>query len=475
MAGFADYGDYDGLGLAQLVRDGEVSAGELLQEAIARADRLNDSLNAIVYRYDDMARDAVAGGLPDGPFTGVPFLLKDLHLCMRGTVKSNGSAAWRDDVADHDSTLVERFRNAGLVIFGRTNSPELGLQPVTEPAASGPSRNPWDTARTPGGSSGGSAAAVAAGIVPMAHASDGGGSIRIPASCCGLVGLKPSRARVPNGPDLVEEWAGQSGNFIVSRSVRDSAAMLDAVRGPELGAPYCAPHHPGRFLDAVTEPPDQLRIAVAWRKQGPGEYHVDVLEGLEATVELLEQLGHRVEAAQPDIDGDSAAGALYKIICVDTALDLHRRAEQLKCLVDDLDIEEGTRLTAAAGESLSATEYLAAIRSNHELGRALGHFHQYWDILLAPTLASPPVPVGYISEAPPGEYGERLFNYMGDTALFNQTGQPSLSLPLHWTGSGLPVGMMFSAACGNEALLLRLAGQLEQARPWRERRPPVTA
>jgi amidase len=266
MSGFAEYDNYDGLGLARLVRDGQVSAADLLDEAIARTERVNGELNAVIYKLYDEARAAVNAGLPQGPFCGVPFLLKDLHLLMKGTVRSNGSAMWRGEVADHDSTLVQRYRETGLVIFGKTNSPELGLNPVTEPREFGPSRNPWNTDRTPGGSSGGAGAAVAAGILPFAHASDGGGSIRIPASCCGLVGLKPSRGRVPSGPDKAEGWAGQSTSHVVSRSVRDSAALLDATAGSETGEAYSAPYFSGSFLDAANTEPRPLRIAVSREK-----------------------------------------------------------------------------------------------------------------------------------------------------------------------------------------------------------------
>jgi amidase len=475
MSGFAEYDQYDGLELAKLVQGGQVSAAELLDEAIARTERVNGELNAVIYKLYDEARTAVEARLPSGPFCGVPFLLKDLHLLMQGTVRSNGSAMWRGEVADHDSTLVQRYREAGLVIFGRTNSPELGLNPVTEPREFGPSRNPWNTARTPGGSSGGAGAAVAAGIVPFAHASDGGGSIRIPASCCGLVGLKPSRGRVPFGPDKAEGWAGQSTSHVVSRSVQDSAALLDATAGSESGEAYSAPHFSGTFLDAVSTAPDSLRIAVSREKWGQGDYHEEVLTGLDRTIALLEDLGHRVEDARPDIDGAAAGSALYTVICVSTALTIRQRAAELGCDVEDLDMEDGTRLTIEMGNATTATDYAEAIQMNHRIGRLLGQFHQQYDVLLAPTLSSPPVPVGFISESPPGDYGNRLFSFMGDTGVYNQTGQPSVSLPLHWSTDNLPVGMMFSAAYGNDALLLQLAGQLENAVPWRNRRPPLYA
>jgi amidase/6-aminohexanoate-cyclic-dimer hydrolase len=475
MSGFTEYDNFDGLGLGELVRNGDISATDLLDEAIDRTEQVNGELNAVIDKLYEEARGAITAGLPKGPFYGVPFLVKDLHLLMEGAVTSNGSALWRGVVADHDSTLVRRYREAGLVIFGRTNSPELGLNPVTEPREYGPSRNPWDTNRTPGGSSGGAAAAVAAGILPLAHASDGGGSIRIPASCCGLVGLKPSRGRIPFGPDKAEGWAGQSTSHVVSRSVRDTAAMLDASAGSEAGEAYSAPSHGSTFLDAALMEPGTLRIAVSREKWGRGDYCDEAIAGLDQTVTLLEDLGHRVVEARPDFDGEALGSALFTIICVGTALTIRQRAQELGCTVEELDMEDGTRLSVAMGDAITAADYAEAIQMNQAVGRVMGQFHQQYDVMLAPTLSSPPVPIGYISEALPEEYGNRLFNYMGDNGIYNQTGQPSISLPLQWNAEGLPMGMMFSAAYGNDALLLQLAGQLEKATPWWDRRPLLHA
>jgi amidase len=475
MTGFAQYDEFDGVGLAQLVREGQVTALELLEEAISRTERVNGQLNAVTYKCYDLARDEIAQGLPQGSFAGVPFLLKDLHLFMTGTPTTNGSAMWRGAVADHDSTLVQRYRAAGLVCFGKTNSPELGLMPVTEPAEYGPSRNPWHTDYTPGGSSGGAGAAVAAGIVPMAHASDGGGSIRIPASCCGLVGLKPSRGRIPFGPDKAEGWGGQSSSHIVSRSVRDTAAMLDATAGSEIGEAYAAPAAPASFLDAALTAPRSLLIAVGQHKWGRGEYGNEALAGLEQTVALLEDLGHRVEQARPDFDGEAVAASQFQIISANTALAARQRAAELGCSIDQLAMEDGTRFTVEMGLAVSGADYIAAVQMNQRAGRTLGQFQQHYDVLLAPTLSQPPVAVGYISQAPAAEYADRLFSFMGDAGLYNQTGQPSISLPLHWSSTGLPMGMMFTAAYGNEALLLQLSRQLELARPWAGQRPPLHA
>lgn len=471
MSGFVEYAQYDGLGLAELVRRSEVSATELLDAAIARTEQYNSALNAVTYKLYDQARESIQRGIPEGPYSGVPFLIKDLHLDIKGVVSSQGSNMYHNNVADHDSTLTRRYRQAGLVLFGKTNSPELGLMPVTEPRAFGPSRNPWNTDYTPGGSSGGAGAAVAAGILPVAHASDGGGSIRIPASCCGLVGLKPSRGRTPSGPDKSEGWAGQSSNHVVSRTVRDSAAMLDATSGSEVGEAYSAPHHAGSFLESVSRPPDSLKIAVCFEKWGEGDYSEEVIAGLRHTAELLDSLGHHVEEARPD-PGVSNAGASFTIITANIALAARQRATQLGCNVGDLKMEDGTRFYIELGNAVSATDYIEAVQGNQRAGRLMGEFHQRYDVLLTPTLGSPPVPVGWLSEASQDDYINRLFAFMGDAGTFNQTGQPSISLPLHWSNNRLPVGMMFTSAYGEDALLLQLAGQLEQTQPWWDKRPP---
>ena len=475
MSGFTEYDQYDALGLAELVRTRQVSATELLDEAITRTDKVNDEINAVVYKHYEEARAAIENGLPQGPFTGVPFLLKDLHLLLTGTTTSYGSALFRDQVADHDSTLVARYKQAGLSIFGKTNSPELGLMPVTEPRLFGPTRNPWNPERTPGGSSGGASAAVASGILPMANASDGGGSIRIPASCTGLVGLKPTRGRTPMGPDRGEGWAGQSISHAVTRSVRDTAALLDATTGPESGDPYEPPHHEGTFLADVSRNPGSLRIAYSMSKWGRGEFQPEVISGIEETVRLLTDLGHRVEEAEPEFDREAVGRAVGVIIAANTALAVKLRAEQLGREVNDQDIEPGTRMFMNMAEQISSDVYARAVLANHQAGRALGRFHEQYDVILAPTLAREPVPIGFMTQPPEdGELGP-IDLFMGDTGLFNQTGQPAISLPLCWSENNLPVGMMFAAAFGNDGLLLSLAGQLEKARPWWDRRPPVHA
>jgi amidase len=475
MSGFSDYDQFDGLGLAELVAKREVSADELLEEAISRTEKVNGEINAVVHKHYDEAKSAIASGLPEGPFTGVPFLLKDLHLLLTGTITTYGSAFFKDNQADHDSTLVSRYKKAGLVIFGKTNTPEFGAVPVTEPRLFGATRNPWDLTRTPGGSSGGASASVASGILPMANASDGGGSIRIPASCAGLVGLKPTRGRTPAGPDRGEGWAGQSISHAVTRTVRDSAALLDATTGSEPGDPYHAPHQNSSFLECVTQAPKKLRIAVASEKWGEGDYQPEVSDALQETVSLLQQLGHQVEEAAPDYDREAVGMAAGVIITANTALAVRLRSEQLGREVTDQDIEPLTQALIAAAKGFSAEDYSKAVLANQQAGRALGKFHEDYDIILSPTLSREPVPIGFIMDASEEEFGLKISQFMADTALFNQTGQPSISLPLCWSQNNLPLGMMFTAAFGNDGLLLNLAGQLEKAQPWWDKRPPVHA
>ena len=473
MSAFSDYQEYDGLGLAELVRKGEVTPKELIESAIERADAVNGAINAIVIEQYEDARRAAADGLPEGPFSGVPFLLKNLDVGQAGTRTTSGSRMYEDYVAPHDSTLVARFKAAGFNIFGKTNSPEFGVLPVTEPELHGPSRNPWNTGHTTGGSSGGSGAAVAAGILPVAHASDGGGSIRIPASCNGLVGLKPTRGVNPIGPDAGEAWGGQVVNHVVSRSVRDTAAVLDATMGPEPGNAYCGPHFSGSLLDEVGRDPGRLRIAVSMEKWSQGEYQPEAVAGLEATVKLLEGLGHTVEEAQPNLDFEQLTSASSIIAAVSTALLCQMRAEELGVTTDELPMEDGTRMLLTLGALVGATDYPRAVQTNHLAGFEMARFHETYDLLLLPTMASEPVPVGYFKGGDENDLIERLGAFMGETMLCNQTGQPAISLPLHWSDNGLPLGMMFSAAFGGEPLLLRLAGQLEQAQPWWDKRPPL--
>ncbi|HLW90784.1 MAG TPA: amidase [Roseiarcus sp.] len=465
--------DYDALGLAELVRRREVSPTELLDAAIARLDAVEPKINAVPVRHDDFARKQIAQGLPEGPFRGVPFLLKDLSM-LAGTRTTYGSRAYRDYVADHSNTLVERHLKCGFTIFGKTVTPEFGLSFSSEAVLHGPARNPWNLDHSTGGSSGGAAAVVAARVLPLVHATDGGGSIRVPASCCGVFGLKPTRARTPFGPDRMEGWAGLSVGHAVSISVRDSAALLDAVAGPELGSPY-APTPPERaYLSEVGRDPGRLRIAFADRPPDGSAIDPEVAAATRETAALLESLGCRVEEKAPMLTIDAAA-AIRAIASANLAVTVNQRAAELGRALTLDDLEYVTFAMAGLGAKTSAPDYVAATVAVHQVGRQLAQFFVDFDVFLAPTLCLPPLKLGELDMMSKDleAYGRLIGRYAPMTAAFNMSGQPSMSVPLAWTKSGLPIGMMFSARYGDEATLFRLAGQLEQARPWRGRRPPV--
>jgi amidase len=499
MATISEYDDLDALDLAGLVRRREVSPAELLEEAIARAERVNPRINAVIRPLYEEGRRQAQGPLDDGRFRGVPFLLKDLQAGMAGSSVTFGSRFLAEFKAPHDDTLVERYRRAGLVFFGRTNTPEFGLHPYTEPRFYGPTRNPWNTDHTPGGSSGGAAAAVAAGIVPLAHASDGGGSIRIPAACCGLFGLKPTRARTPCGPDFSELWRGLSIDHCISRTVRDSAALLDATAGPESCAPYHAPAQERPFTSELGVSPGRLRIA--FTKKGHlsrAPLHPDCAAAVDDAARLLEGLGHQVEEADLDLEVEQFARDFFLLIAVDIAAGY----EQLSKLVGHRprrgEIETDTALMAMIGRQQSAMHAALARDRQAEAARLVSRFFQRHDVLLSPTLGRPPVRVGELiprgAEAAlrdtvvaghlsfllrlPGVVTasvRRIFEFVPFTPLANVTGQPSMNVPLHWNAAGLPIGTLFTGRFGEEATLFRLAAQLEAARPWKQRRPPVHA
>ena len=477
MSAFEQYEAYDGLGLAELVRRGETTAGELLDAAVERMDARNPRINAIVRPMLEEARAAIAAGLPDGPYRGVPFLLKDLHALYEGVPTSNGSALFRDAAADHDSELVARYRRAGLVIFGKTNTPELGLSCSTEPRLFGPTRNPWSLAHSAGGSSGGAAAAVAARIVPAAHASDGGGSIRIPASCCGLFGLKPTRGRNPQGPDAGEGWSGMSAQHVVSLTVRDGAALLDATHGPAPGDPYAAPPPERSFLSEVGAPTGRLRVALAVDPPSGVAIDPECERAARETAQLCSDLGHQVDEVHPDVDAGALRRGTSVIIGANVAAVCEARAKELGRELSQDDVEKMTWTLLQLGRGASATDYATALKTLHLTGRRLGRFFEDHDVLLTPMLAVPPIELGILdmmSEDLPA-YLEALGALTAWSQLFNATGQPAMSLPLHWTPGGLPVGVHFAGGFGDEATLLRLAAQLEEARPWIDRRPPLLA
>jgi amidase len=499
MSKIREYDKLDALDLATLVRRREVSAAELLEEAIARTERVNPQINAVIAKLYEEARLQAQAPLEDGRFKGVPFLLKDLQAAMAGAPVSFGSRFLAGFKADHDNTLVERYRRAGLVIFGRTNTPEFGLTPFTEPAYYGPTRNPWNLARTPGGSSGGAAAAVAAGIIPVAHASDGGGSIRIPAACCGLFGLKPTRGRTPCGPDFSELWRGLAIDHVISRSVRDSAAMLDATAGPEWCSPYHAPAQERPFLNELGVSPGRLRVAFTKKGHLSGRpIHPDCAAAVDDVARLMAGLGHQVEEADLDLDAEQFARDFFLLLTVDIAAGY----EQLSRLVGHRprrgEIETDTALMAMIGRQQRALDAALARDRQLEMARQAMRFFQRYDVLLSPTLGTPPVRIGeliprgaehYLRQLVatarfsgllrlPGVVAasvSRIFDFVPFTPLANVTGQPSMNVPLHWNAEGLPVGTMFTARFGEEATLLRLAAQLEAARPWKDRRPPVHA
>jgi len=477
MAGLSDYRDHDGLGLASLVRQGDATPRDLLDAAIARANAVDPALNALSQKLYDFGERMLTDLPAGGAFYGVPFLLKDISAMLAGTVTTNGSELFADCMATSDSTLVERYKRAGVVIFGKTTTPEMAIAASTESSFCGTTRNPWDLDRTAGGSSGGAAAAVAAGIVPVAHASDGGGSIRIPSSCCGLFGLKPSRARTPNGPFVGEGWGSLSVTHVVSRSVRDSAAMLDATHGPAPGDPYCAPYYGGRFLDEVSTPPGKLRIAFQRAPLSGVGVAPECAQAAEEAARLLESLGHTVEEAQPPGDWEELGQALWVLVASNVSRTVKRRAAELGRPASPDDVDRTIWSAIAFSETLPIEAYPDAMLAIHLQGRRMADFHSRYDVVMSPTLAQPPVPLGLQHTNNPDQdaYRESLLGFTPFTALFNLTGQPSMSVPLHWSDAGLPVGVMFSAPFGDEATLLRLAGQLEQAQPWFHRVPGAFA
>jgi len=497
MDGFHEYDRYDGLGLAELVRRKEISPAELVEEAIRRIETVNPQINAVIHPMYDLARQQVQQGLPEGPFRGVPFLLKDLLVYYAGVPTRSGSRFFRDFVPDHDSEIVRRYRQAGVVVLGKTNTPELGLVPYTEPVLFGPSRNPWDLSRTTGGSSGGSGAAVAARLVPVAHGNDGGGSIRIPASCCGVFGLKPTRGRTPMGPDIGEAWRGMAINHVLTLSVRDSAAMLDATAGPDVGAPYIIPPPQRPFLEEVGRDPGRLRIAFTARPLLPGTVHPDCVRGVEETARLCQDLGHIVEEAAPQIDGHTFARDFLTMVCAETRADIEEGEPLTGRKARYGEFEPATWALGLLGRQISAGEYSCALRALQRAARQVGQFFETYDVLLTPTLATPPMEIGWLQPTGVKAFAlkllgslnagallnklagiealaEEVFAFIPFTPVFNVTGQPAMSVPLVWNDAGLPIGMHFVARFGEEATLFRLAAQLERARPWFDRRPPAS-
>lgn len=496
---FEEYVKHDATALAELVRAGEVTPGELLETAIARADAVNPHLNAIVTPLYDKGR-AMANQLPEtGPFRGVPFLLKDLEFEWAGTPMKSGCKGYKNYVSTTDSELIKRLKAAGLVFFGKTNTPEFGLTPYTESTLYGPARNPWKTTHSPGGSSGGSAVAVASGIVPAATASDGGGSIRIPASCCGLFGLKPSRGRITLGPRYGELWNGAVTAHALTRSVRDSARLLDVVAGgpsyrPLPGDPYGIAPPVRPFADEVNREPGSLRIAYATQALMPSQTIDPVcIKAVQETARLLESLGHTVEEVPLPYEKTLVTQAFFLSVLSETAATLRDLGTYLGRPVRRDDVELNTWAQARLAEGFSAADAAYQKRRWNTLNRSMGQLHETYDLFLTPTLPRPPIAIGTFQNTDAekrllklvdslgglkymngtktvNDLAERSLGYISFAVITNMTGQPSMSVPLYWSNegssAGLPIGVMFAARQGDEATLLRLAGQLEQERPW---------
>ncbi|MEW6775115.1 MAG: amidase [Bdellovibrionota bacterium] len=498
MPAFTDYSSYDGLGLADLVKRKEVTPLELVEAAIERIEKANPQINAVIHKLYDRARSQAKGELPHGPFAGVPFILKDLQSALAGEPLESGSRFYKGYKPSQNSELVNRYLAAGVIVVGKASTPEFGLIPTTEPEAFGPTRNPWDMSRTTGGSSGGSAAAVASRMVPLAGGGDGGGSIRIPSSCCGLFGLKPTRGRTPVGPLEAESWHGFAIEHVLTRSVRDSAAMLDAICGPYVGDFHYLPKPERPFLGELTQFTGRFRIAASAKPLLPSKgVHPDCLAAFEETVKLLKELGHEVIEDAPAVDALAFGRAFVSMVGGSTALGVRNAEANTGRKAHRGDFEVQTWLARKLGEALTAGEYLLAVQSIQKMCRDVLHFSENYDLILNPTLSKPPPKLGFLhpqgaqavveslaaalpvgslvkSKALLDDAAAQAFAFVPWTPVYNATGQPSMSVPLHWNKEGLPIGMMFTAKFGQEATLYRLAAQLEQARPWKDKKPPVS-
>jgi amidase len=494
MAGFAEYEQYDGLGLAELVREKKITPHELCEEAISRIEKINPALNAVVTPMFDIGRYAAQNPLPEGPFAGVPFLLKDLIGAYAGVKLTWGCRAYKDYVPDFDSELVKRFKKTGVITLGKTNTPEFGLMGITEPELFGPTRNPWNIDYTPGGSSGGSAAAVASGMVPIASGGDGGGSIRIPSCYCGLVGLKPTRGRTPTGPTFGKLWQGATVEHVLTRSVRDCAAMLDATQGADAGAPYIVPLPPRPYSEEINREPGSLKIAFNTESPLGTGTHDDCREAVLKTVKLLQDLGHKVEEAKPQLDGIKLANSYFMLYFGEIAADIELAKSVLKKKVGKKDFELTTWFFGWLGRCYNAGDFVSAMREWDIAARIMGQFNLKYDLYLTPTVAYPAAKIGELLPKPVEKAAMEIISFLklGSlakasgmvnkiaiqtlaktpfTQLANFTGQPAINLPLHWDKDGMPCGVQFIAPFGDEATLFRLAAQLEKAQPWFNKRP----
>ena len=472
MNGFAEYEQYDAMGLAALISAGEVSAAEVLDAAIERIEARNPALNAVVLRLDESARARAADPLP-GPFSGVPFLLKDLGVQVDGVTITNGCRLFADNVCVKDSTLVSRYRSSGLVFAGITSTAEFGLAGETAPELFGPTINPWDSTRSAGGSSGGAAVAVASGMLPAAHANDGGGSIRIPSSCCGVFGLKTTRGRNPIGPDVGEGWNGLSTQNVISRTVRDTAALLDVSHGPEAGDPYAAPRFDGSFLAGLSEPIGPLRIALQTVTHFGEPIHPAVEAVVRRTASMLESLGHHVTEARPSFDHEALKWDMFTIVGCNAANAIDGKVAALGRPLAPGDVEPITELWLERCRATRGTDLARAVTAVHMVARSIGRFFESYDILLTPTMPTPPLPLQTIDMqgSDLDAYYDSLWSNNTFTTLYNCVGVPAASIPAGFV-DGLPVGIQVAAPLGEEMRLLRLAAQLEAAAPWAQQRPP---
>jgi amidase len=491
-----EYDALDATALAERVRRKEVHPTELVEEAISRIEALNPKLNAVVHKMYEQARRAASGPLPEGPFAGVPFLVKDFDAYVAGEPYTGSCRAMVGFVPQQGAEIVARYRRAGVIFVGKTNTPELAILGTTESELRGPARNPWSLEHSTGGSSGGSAASVAARIVPMAHGGDGGGSIRIPASSCGLVGLKPTRARNPVGPFIGEAWGGFVQQHVLTLSVRDCAAMLDATQGPEAGAPYVAPPPARSFLEEVGAAPGRLRIAFSTTPRFGTRIHPDCVDAVRDAARLCQELGHEVVEAEPRLERDELIRAYLVTVAASVAVELDDMVRLTGKAATPDDIEPTTWAMGQMGNLLSAADLQRARHAMHHAGRQMATFMEHHDVFLDATLAFPPVHIGELALKPAEVAGLAVLRRLPvrvaflklldalaanslertpNTQLCNMTGQPAMSVPLHWNAEGLPIGVQLAARFGEEATLFRLAAQLEQARPWMERRPPVVA
>jgi len=477
MISRTDYSSYDGLGLASLVARKEVTAKELLDTALAAVAKVNPKLNAVLQTLPEMAAREIAAQAPTGPFAGVPFVIKELVLHAKNVRLDSGCRLAQGAVPAEDSELMARFRRAGLVLIGTTQTPELGYNPTTETVLFGPVHNPWDLSRSAGGSSGGSGAAVAAGIVPVAHANDGGGSIRIPASCGGLVGLKPTRDRVPTCPDYADPLCGLAIEFAVTRTVRDAAALLDAVAGPDVGAPAMIAPPARPYAKEVGEAPGRLRIAWTATPASGEKIDPECVKAVHDTVRTLEGLGHTMIEGGPKYDWDAFLANVHMIWAAFTALSVDSAAKSLGRKPGPDNLEAVTLACYEDGKRITALDLLNSLSFGNTLSRSVGAFFETVDALVTPTMARPAAPLGEFNQNKKGmsamEWTRQVFTYCPFTPLFNSTGQPAISLPLHMTPAGLPVGVQIAGRFGDETTLIRLASQLEQARPWAKRKPAV--